>query len=130
MNRQPELDVTIVLETIMASKRQSFNKAGQRVSVKRARKSQAQLKFGRMKKVVRVEMAPEDRKIPVCYSVPIWMAQWVKDQAIERGIHDSTFVCALIDSGKAGLEAAEIAAIGNGGMDEIEIEFDNEGIGD
>lgn len=114
----------------MASKRQSFNKAGQRVSVKRARKSQAQLKFGRMKKVVRVEMAPEDRKIPVCYSVPIWMAQWVKDQAIERGIHDSTFVCALIDSGKAGLEAAEIAAIGNGGMDEIEIEFDNEGIGD
>jgi hypothetical protein len=89
----------------------AFNKAGQKVKTVRARKTEAHRKYGRMKKIVRVELAPEDRKQSVSFSLPVWMVIWITEQAELKGMHKSTFLAALIDSSRAGLEAAERAVL-------------------
>lgn len=72
-----------------------------------ARKTKAHKKYGRQRQVPRSELDPLDRKQTVSYSLPLWQVLWVDEMARSKGMHKSTFMAGLVESSKAGLDAAD-----------------------
>lgn len=86
-----------------------FKKAGGLVSKRKwARKSKAQKRYGRTRRISRDKLEPGDRKQSVSFSLPLWQVVWLEQQASRAGVAKSTYLAALIETGKDGLEASEL----------------------
>lgn len=86
-----------------------FKKAGTMISKpKRVKRTEAHKRFGRIK-VIQPKIEMNERKFPVCYSLPAWMIGWIEDEAGKAGMHRSTFVAALVGSTRDGMLAAQEA---------------------
>jgi len=76
----------------------------------RVRRSEAAKKYSGLKTRAREHVDPTMRKVVVSYSLPVWQVEWVESMAESKGMHRSTFMAAVIEAHKAGLDGLEMDA--------------------
>lgn len=83
----------------------NFPMAGKRIKPRRANKTRAHLKYGRVKKM-QPTISEEDRKSVVTFSLPNWMIARLNHESDRIGNHRSTLVAAMLEAGLAGIDEA------------------------